>query len=145
MGAYKNWIYKRGMPCEIKISETTDMDTLRLAVSRSHRDQRVDTFMEIMSIQHEIPSGSVGRKVAMVINGVADIYVHPSRGTKLWDTCACDVILSEAGGVLLSGTGEKIQYRRPSQDIENQHGLLASPRTIMDPVIQASRQIWGLD
>ena len=145
MGAYKNWIYKRGMPLRIKISETADMDTLRLAVSRSHRDQRVDKFMEIMSIQHEIPSGSVGRKVAMVINGVADMYVHPSRGTKLWDTCGCDVILSEAGGVLLSGTGEKIQYLRPSQDIENQHGLLASPRAIMDPVIQASRKIWGLD
>jgi len=145
MGAYKNWIYQRGMPLRIKISETTDMEKLRLAVSRSHRDQKVDKFMEIMSIQHEIPSGSVGRKVAMIINGAADIYVHPSKGTKLWDTCACDVILSEAGGVLLSGTGEKIKYLRPSQDVENKHGLLASPYNIMDLVIKASRQIWGLD
>ena len=144
-GAYKNWLYKKATPSKIKTPETKSMDNLRLAVSRSHRDQRVDTFMELMSIHQEIPSGSVGRKVAMVINGIADLYVHPSKGTKLWDTCACDAILSEAGGLLLSGTGEKIEYLRPDKDIENNNGLLAGTPNVMDSAIKASRKIWGLD
>jgi len=144
-GAYKNWIYKRTTPSKIMTPETRSMDKLRLAVSRSHRDQRVDMFMELMSIHQEIPSGSVGRKVAMVINGIADLYVHPSKGTKLWDTCACDAILSEAGGLLLSGTGEKIEYLRPDKDVENNNGLLAGTPNVMDLAIKASRKIWGLD
>jgi fructose-1,6-bisphosphatase/inositol monophosphatase family enzyme len=71
--------------------------------------------------------------------------VHPARGTKLWDTCACDVIASEAGGMLLSGTGDKISYVRASGDIENHYGLLVCSSTIADKVIWASRKVWGLD
>lgn len=144
-GAYKNWIQKKTTASKIKTPETKSMDNLRLAVSRSHRDERIDTFMELMSIHQEIPSGSVGRKVAMVINGIADLYVHPSKGTKLWDTCACDAILSEAGGLLLSGTGEKIEYLRPDKEVENNYGLLAATPHVMDSAIKASRKIWGLD
>ncbi|MBW2334058.1 MAG: 3'(2'),5'-bisphosphate nucleotidase CysQ [Deltaproteobacteria bacterium] len=108
LGAYKSWLSQGDTSSRVKITATPDLKNLRLAVSRSHRDPKIDKFIEILSVQSEIPSGSVGRKLAMVINGEADIYVHPARGTKLWDTCACDVIASEAGGVLFSGTGEPI-------------------------------------
>ena len=124
--------------------ETARSQNLRLAVSRSHRDPKVDKFIEMLSVQREIPSGSVGRKLSMVINREADIYVHPARGTKLWDTCACDVIASEAGGVLLSGTGESISYLRQSGDVENHYGLLVCPNSILDKVVWASRKVWGL-
>jgi len=144
LGAYKNWLSQGDTASRVKITATPDMGNLRLAVSRSHRDPKTDKFIEMLSVQREIPSGSVGRKLAMVINGEADIYVHPSRGTKLWDTCACDVIASEAGGVLLSGTGEPISYLRPSGDVENHYGLLVCPNSILDKVVWASRKVWGL-
>ena len=144
LGAYKSWLSQGDTSSRVKITATPDMENLRLAVSRSHRDPKIDKFIEILSIQREIPSGSVGRKLAMVINGEADIYVHPARGTKLWDTCACDVIASEAGGVLLSGTGEPISYRRPSGDVENHYGLLVCSPSILDKVVWASRSVWGL-
>jgi 3'(2'), 5'-bisphosphate nucleotidase len=143
-GAYKSWPPKGDESSRLKISDTLDLNHLRLAVSRSHRDPRVDEFIQLLGIQDEISSGSVGRKVAMVINGEADVYVHPSKGTKLWDTCACEVIASEAGGVLLSGTGEPISYLRSSRDVENHYGLLVCPPNLLDKVIWASRKIWGL-
>ena len=142
-GAYKSWLSQGDTSSRVKIIDTPDIKNLRLAVSRSHRDPKTDKFIEMLSVQKEIPSGSVGRKLAMVINGEADIYVHPSRGTKLWDTCACDVIASEAGGVLLSGTGEPISYLRPSGDVENHYGLLVCPTSILDKVVWASRKVWG--
>jgi 3'(2'), 5'-bisphosphate nucleotidase len=144
LGAYKSWLSRGDTSSRVKITATPDMENLRLAVSRSHRDPKIDKFIEILSVQSEIPSGSVGRKLAMVINGEADIYVHPARGTKLWDTCACDVIASEAGGVLLSGTGEPISYLRPSGDIENHYGLLVCSTNLLDKVVWASRNVWGL-
>jgi 3'(2'), 5'-bisphosphate nucleotidase len=144
LGAYKNLPSQGDKSSRLKVSDATDLKHLRIAVSRSHRDPKVDKFIELLDVQDEISSGSVGRKVAMVISGDADIYVHPARGTKLWDTCACEVIVSEAGGVLLSCTGEPISYIRPSGDVENHYGLLVCPTNILDKVIRASRKVWGL-
>jgi len=144
LGAYKNLPSQGDKTSKLKVSDATDLKHLRIAVSRSHRDPKIDKFIELLAVQDEISSGSVGRKVAMVISGEADIYVHPARGTKLWDTCACEVIVSEAGGVLLSGTGEPISYIRPSGDVENHYGLLVCPTSILDKVIWASRKVWGL-
>jgi len=144
LGAYKNLPSQGDKTSKLKVSDATDLKHLRIAVSRSHRDPKTDKFIELLVVQDEISSGSVGRKVAMVISGEADIYVHPARGTKLWDTCACEVIVSEAGGVLLSGTGEPISYIRPSGDVENHYGLLVCPTSILDKVIWASRKEWGV-
>jgi 3'(2'), 5'-bisphosphate nucleotidase len=143
LGTYKSQLSGEGRPSRVKISDTADPRHLRLAVSRSHRDPRVDEVIQLLKVQDVISSGSVGRKVALVISGEADIYVHPARGTKLWDTCAPEVIVSEAGGVLLSGMGEPIAYLRPSNDIENPYGLLVCPRHILDKVVWASKKAWG--
>jgi 3'(2'), 5'-bisphosphate nucleotidase len=144
-GAFKSRLSQRDRSWRVKISDTPDLKYLRLAVSRSHRDPKVEKFIELLKVQDEISSGSVGRKMALVIDGEADIYVHPARGTKLWDTCACEVIASEAGGVLLAGTGENISYTRPSGDIENHYGLLICSAKIRDTVVWASRRAWELD
>ena len=144
-GAFKSWLSQEDKSSRLRIPDTTGIKHLRLAVSRSHRDAKVDKFIKLLDIEDEISSGSVGRKVAMVISGQADIYVHPARGTKLWDTCACEVIAAEAGGVLLSGTGEPISYIRPSGDVENHYGLLVCSTNILDKAIWASRKVWGLE
>jgi len=143
-GAFKNLPSQGDKPAKAEMSDIQDLKHLRIAISRSHRDPKVDEFIQLLAVKDEISSGSAGRKVAMVINGEADMYLHPSRGTKLWDTCACEVIASEAGGVLLSGTGEPISYVRSSGDVENHYGLLVCPRSILDKVIWASRKVWGL-
>ena len=145
LGAFRGLVSQGDEPAKVKMSDAADLKHLRIAVSRSHRDTKVDEFIQLLAVKDEISSGSVGRKVAMVISGEADLYVHPARGTKLWDTCACDVIASEAGGVLLSGTGEPISYLRSSGDVENHYGLLVCPSSILDKVIWASRKVWGLD
>lgn len=145
LGAFRSSLSQGDSLSQVRIQENPDLSQLRIAVSRSHRDPKIDRLIELLRIRAEIPSGSVGRKMSMVIEGVADLYVHPARGTKLWDTCACDVIASEAGGVLLSGTGENISYKRPSGDVENPYGLLLCSATIQDTVVQASRTVWGLE
>jgi 3'(2'), 5'-bisphosphate nucleotidase len=144
-GAFESSLAQGERSTRVRMPETPDLQHLRLAVSRSHRDAKVDEFITLLGVQEEISSGSVGRKMALVISGKADIYVHPAKGTKLWDTCACEIIAREAGGVLLSGAGEKIGYVRPSGDMENHYGLLVCPASITREVVRASRKVWGLD
>jgi 3'(2'), 5'-bisphosphate nucleotidase len=145
MGAYKSFVSAREKSSKLTASHAPDLKGLRIAVSRSHRDSKVDELIRLLDVQAEISSGSVGRKMALVINGEVDLYVHPARGTKLWDTCACEVIASEAGLVFLSGTGEPIQYLRPTGDLENRYGLLVCSPAIADKVVWASRKVWGLE
>ena len=144
-GAFESSLAERDKSTRVRMPEAPDLKHLRITISRSHRDAKVDEFINLLDVQEEISSGSVGRKMALVISGEADIYVHPARGTKLWDTCASEVIARESGGVLLSGTGEQISYVRPSGDEENLYGLLVCPTSIKDKVIWASRCVWGLD
>jgi len=143
-GAYKSYVSKVAKASKITAPSAPDLNGLRIAISRSHRDSKVDELINLLHVKSEISSGSVGRKMALVINGEADLYVHPSKGTKLWDTCACEVIASEAGLVLFSGTGEPIGYHRPGGDVENTYGLLLCSPAIADKVIWASRKVWGL-
>jgi 3'(2'), 5'-bisphosphate nucleotidase len=144
-GAYKSYLATVEKSAKITAPPAPDLNGLRMAVSRSHRDSKVDELIRLLDVKSEISSGSVGRKMALVINGEADLYVHPARGTKLWDTCACEVIASEAGLVLVSGTGEPIGYHRTAGDVENDYGLLLCSPAIADKVIWATRKVWGLN
>jgi 3'(2'), 5'-bisphosphate nucleotidase len=143
-GAYKNFLFDGKKSSKLTAPQAPDLNGLRIAISRSHRDAKVDELIRLLDVKREISSGSVGRKMALVINGEADLYVHPSKGTKLWDTCACEVIASEAGLVFLSGTGESIQYHRPAGHMENDYGLLVCSPAIADKVVWATRKVWGL-
>jgi 3'(2'), 5'-bisphosphate nucleotidase len=143
-GAYESSLSRTRKPSKLIAPRAPDLKGLRIAVSRSHRDSKVEELIRLLDVRSEISSGSVGRKMALVINGEADLYAHPSRGTKLWDTCACEVIASEAGLVLLSGTGEPIRYLRPTGDVENHYGLLVCSPAIQDKVVWAMRKVWGL-
>jgi len=145
LGAYRSLLSDGDKSSKLTAPQEPDLKGLRIAVSRSHRDSKIDELIRLLDVKREISSGSVGRKMALVINGEADLYVHPSKGTKLWDTCACEVIASEAGLVFLSGTGEPIQYHRPGGDMENDYGLLVCSPSIADKVVWATRKVWGLN
>jgi 3'(2'), 5'-bisphosphate nucleotidase len=144
LGAYRSPLSSSDESSRLTAPQEPDLKGLRIAVSRSHRDSKMDELIRLLDIKQEISSGSVGRKMTLVINGDADLYVHPSKGTKLWDTCACEVIASEAGLVFLSGTGDPIPYLRPTGDVENEYGLLVCSPAIADKVVWASRKVWGL-
>jgi 3'(2'), 5'-bisphosphate nucleotidase len=56
------------------------------------------------------PVNSVGVKVGWMVRGLADIYVN-HHDVHYWDTCAPQVILEEAGGVITFLDGSPLRYR----------------------------------
>ena len=78
--------------------------------------------------------GSVGLKIGLIAEGVCDIYIHLSPRTKLWDTCAPQIILEEAGGRLTDIFGERMRY--DVEDLQNHNGIVASNGAAHDEAIK---------
>ncbi len=112
--------------------------TLRAVVSRSHPSPRTRGILDELGVTHEVPCGSVGVKAARLLEGAADVYVHPSYGAKLWDACAPEAIVLAAGGVMTTIEGKDIDYRG---ELELEGGLIATSRELFDAVLSAARGI----
>jgi 3'-phosphoadenosine 5'-phosphosulfate (PAPS) 3'-phosphatase len=81
------------------------------------------------------PSGSVGIKCALIAEGDRDLYVHPVPYLKEWDTCAAEVLLHEAGGVVTDCLGQPLTYNKP--DPTQPHGILACTEGVHAAVLEA--------
>ena len=45
-----------------------------------------------------VRAGGAGGKVARMLDGRVDAWIFPVRGTKRWDTCAGEALLTAHGG-----------------------------------------------
>jgi len=106
---------------------TSRKNTLRemtLAISRNHPSQRMARIIRHFNFSKTIKRGSVGLKTALIAAQSCDAYIHPSPWTKLWDTCAPQIILEEAGGRLTDLFGHEIRY--DCGDLQNRNGIVAT-------------------
>jgi 3'(2'), 5'-bisphosphate nucleotidase len=90
---------------------TADAEPLRLVVSRSHTPPWVERFAALSGAELQ-PVGSAGYKVARLLFGEADVYVH-RRGLKEWDTCAPESVARALGWTVCKIGGEEHAYNRP--------------------------------
>jgi 3'(2'), 5'-bisphosphate nucleotidase len=77
-----------------------------------------------LGFKEEVRRGSVGIKIGLIVEQQCDVYIHLSARTKQWDTCAPQLILTEAGGELTDLFGAPLSYN--VADIQNRNGLVAS-------------------
>jgi len=113
-----------GEATPLRVSDKTDLRSLSLAMSRNHPSARMSRVIEHFGFKNICRRGSVGLKVALIAGQECDIYIHPSPRTKLWDTCAPQVILEEAGGKFTDLFGREIDYSRG--ELQNWDGIVAS-------------------
>ncbi|MBM4060852.1 MAG: 3'(2'),5'-bisphosphate nucleotidase CysQ [Planctomycetes bacterium] len=97
---------------------------LRLVVSRSHTPDWVRSFAERLGGAELVPCGSVGFKIAMLLFGKADAYVH-DRGLKEWDTCAPEVVARAAGWAVCRFDGSAQRYNQ--QNPRNEQIVVCRP------------------
>lgn len=112
------------VPQRLATSTTVRLERLTLAMSRNHPSSRMGKIIDAFGFQSIHNRGSVGLKVGLIADRTCDIYIHPSPRTKLWDTCAPQIILEEAGGRFTDLFGESFRYDR--RDLQNRNGILAS-------------------
>jgi len=120
-------------PERAHVSDKKNLSSMRLAASRSHRSPRMNKVVTRFGFREEVQRGSVGIKVGLLIEQQCDVYIHLSPRTKQWDTCAPEVILTEAGGRVSDLFGYPLNYNVP--DVQNRNGLVASNGAAHDEII----------
>lgn len=114
----------------------------KMVTSKSHRSGRSDEISALLGIgpHEQLRTGSTGVKIALIARGEAQMYAHPTVGTKLWDSCAPQVVLHAAGGRLTDMLGAPLRYTGP--ELGNDRGLLATgPGVDHDALVEQLRPL----
>ncbi|HEU4767777.1 MAG TPA: 3'(2'),5'-bisphosphate nucleotidase CysQ [Pyrinomonadaceae bacterium] len=117
-----------------RVSENRELAKMRLAASRSHRSSRMNKVVQRFGFREEVQRGSVGIKIGLLVEQQCDVYIHLSPRTKQWDTCAPQLILTEAGGSMTDLFGQPLNYNVP--EVQNHNGLVASNGIAHDRIIE---------
>ncbi|NOY92795.1 MAG: 3'(2'),5'-bisphosphate nucleotidase CysQ [Deltaproteobacteria bacterium] len=133
------WLEEAGQERALTVSEVATPSELSLVVSRSHRSESTDTFVKRVGIHKESKSGSVGLKVGLIAEQVADLYVHISDRSMKWDACGPEAILRGAGGRFTDLAGERFRYG--DGPLANVGGILASNAAAFDAVLPDAREV----
>jgi 3'(2'), 5'-bisphosphate nucleotidase len=128
-----------GFTTRLEVSAESAAANLTIALSRSQRSGRVDRVASNLRIPHSIRMGGVGLKVGIICEGGAHIYVHLGDKTHIWDTCAPEAILREAGGTITDAYGKPLDYR--SYLVRNPRGVVASNGRIHDRALTVIERI----
>ena len=104
-GATKN---NRKIAVDSKIS-----NLVRIVASKSHLNKSTQDYIDMISLDHDISLLQFGSslKICKIAEGAAHLY--PRFGSTMeWDTCAADLILTEAGGLMLDEENKKLLYNK---------------------------------
>ncbi|WP_392531405.1 3'(2'),5'-bisphosphate nucleotidase CysQ [Nostoc sp. C117] len=125
----------------LQVSSGKRIEDLTLVVSRSHRNQRLDYLLKNLPCQNHKSVGSVGCKIATIVEQQADIYISLSgkSAPKDWDMAAPELILTEAGGQFTHFDGTPLEYN--TGDINQWGGLLASNGEYQEVLCQEAESI----
>jgi 3'(2'), 5'-bisphosphate nucleotidase len=115
-----------GTKTPIRVSSRNAIADLSLVASRTHRDERFNQLLSQLPFKGKHYVGSVGCKIATIIEQQADVYISLSgkSAPKDWDMAAPELILTEAGGKFTHFDGTSLRYNQG--DINQWGGLMAS-------------------
>lgn len=115
-----------GVTTPVHVSKRNAIDELSLVASRTHRDERFNQLLRQLPFKEKHYVGSVGCKIATIIEQQADVYISLSgkSAPKDWDMAAPELILSEAGGQFTHFDGTPLMYNQG--DVNQWGGLMAS-------------------
>ena len=123
----------------LRASNHTDYTQMTMAVSRHHRSKKINAVLREFGVKGEMQRGSVGLKIGLIAERACDLYIHLSPRTKLWDTCAPQIILAEAGGRVTDLFGEEFAY--DIADLQNHGGICATNGVAHDETIRRLRPL----
>lgn len=104
----------------MKISPSTKLKKLTMAVSRSHFLEEEQNIIDNNDIAHVLRHGST-IKGCLVADGTVDVYYRFGGTTMQWDTAAMQVIAEEAGCIFRQMNGSAMIYNR--KELVNSKGF----------------------
>jgi len=109
---------------------------MRIVVSRSRAPRLVQDISSLIGAEL-IPLGSAGAKVAAVVSGEADAYVH-AGGFYEWDTAAPVAVARAAGFHASRIDGSPLAYNQANPLMPD---ILVCLPALAGPLLQAIREV----
>ena len=96
---------------KLQASSKKENESLRVIYSRSHPNDKMNTFLKQFKKYKIYPMGS-SLKICRVSDG--SVHLYPRLGpTMEWDTAAAHAVLKSAGGEMIKyGTGSPLRYNK---------------------------------
>ena len=112
-GSLKDGAWKKEANNKVQaVSVAAKLDnTVKIAASRSHPSDKMNTFLEQFK-KYKIYSMGSSLKICRVSDG--SVHLYPRLGpTMEWDTAAAHAVLKSAGGEMIKyGTGSFLRYNK---------------------------------
>ncbi|RMW99844.1 3'(2'),5'-bisphosphate nucleotidase CysQ family protein [Legionella jordanis] len=102
----------------LSVRDVIDPKRATLIQSRSHWSTKADHLAKQLQVSDSFQMGSIGLKFGQIAQGNADFYFNFSKRCHFWDLCAPEIILEEAGGVVVTAISPTIAYRLGSTQIK---------------------------
>jgi 3'(2'), 5'-bisphosphate nucleotidase len=109
----------------VKPRKSKNLEEMILTTSRFHRNSRSKRLTQFLNPKNEILHGSIGGKVALILDQRADFFVVLGSNIKEWDLCAPEAILQGAGGILTDADCRPLVYNKPLLN-SGQRAIVAS-------------------
>lgn len=107
--------------------------TLQFLCSVNHFAPYMETVTNTLHAE-KTPRGSVGVKAGLLGDAYGDFFFNRGKLGE-WDTCAPEIILKEAGGVVSDCAGNALVYGNPEH--RHQNGILFAQKECYEEVLQA--------
>ncbi len=123
---YKNGSFLNNKQINVSKKKT---NKIKVVASKSHLNSDTKNYINHLKQKGDIDLKNYGSslKICKIAEGLADIYPRFSP-TMEWDTCAAEIILTEAGGQILTTENKKMKYNKP--DLKNPY-FIASAKKIL--------------
>ena len=106
-GAY---LVENGTKTRIQVAGKNNLANYVLIASRNHFSSRDEAIARQMGVKDITRMGSLGIKFCATGEGQADLVYYTTDRLGIWDCCAPQVILKEAGGEVFDLRGKKLFY-----------------------------------
>jgi 3'(2'), 5'-bisphosphate nucleotidase len=124
---------------KLQVSSVIEFEDMKIAVTRHHWSKKMNRVIKEFRFSEMCRRGSVGLKIGLIAEQECDIYIHLGSRTKLWDTCAPQIILEEAGGQLTDIFGSRMRY--DIEDLQNHNGILATNGVSHDEAVKRMKPL----
>ena len=115
----KTWCEKRdGSKYEPILLDNKNLKEMTLVTSKNHGNEVLRKLIQKINFAKVTIMGSIGCKIASIVNGESDIYIClslPGKSSpKDWDFAAPDSILKAAGGAITNVDNQELSYGKGS-------------------------------
>lgn len=109
-GSFRVNLTSQQPPQRLSCNTNIPASEATLLQSLSHSSDAAERIAPELGINRIMHQGSLGLKLARIAENRAQLYFNFSRRTHLWDLCAGEVILREAGGFVGHPNEQPVEY-----------------------------------